>query len=558
MSGFPSRSSPHTSDLHEGFAAATRELLRKRFLWFSGVAGSLGLVGLLTSFLGPLYIRFVETAAQMAEGQPAAPIFDPTKVPGFIGGAVVCAAYWTCFVVARRGRLSDASLLNLTFGLVVLAGAVHLIMRSFEVPGNLGLRGAVATHLLASLFLPWSVPQALRPIAAILILDWLTLVLFGKEPWGEKLAHILISPSVGIPGTLICWLRHSRRFADYQLSFFQSRYSEMRDELKQAQKIQAGLFPPPSSDGPVTFEYQYIPMRSIGGDYFYTAFGREEDTGQDRVSFVVMDVTGHGILAALTVNRLHGELIRLFAEEPAIPPGRLLKLLNRYVHLTLSEHNLYASALCIRITPGRSRLEYASAGHPTAFVRSLDGKVHDLPSTDVWLGACPDAEYHPVQQVMPFGPGDVLLAYTDGVTESQNRNGRHLGIDGVRKIIAAGRGQSATWGEAIIREVERHRYGPARDDILILEVARKLATGVVARGEAGGRTKTWIGLPLGATPLPRPSRFLPSSGLVGPNSASASSASAGSNSASAPATATPGATARNASDSAPFARPSSP
>ena len=101
-------------------------------------------------------------------------------------------------------------------------------------------------------------------------------------------------------------------------------------------------------------------MRQIGGDYLFARF--EPDARRPRrFHLLIIDVPGHGIAAALTVNRLYGEIERLFAENPETGPGEVLAALNRYVHLTLSRHSIYATA-CVRIDTERDLLEYAWAG----------------------------------------------------------------------------------------------------------------------------------------------------------------------------------------------------
>ena len=89
-------------------------------------------------------------------------------------------------------------------------------------------------------------------------------------------------------------------------------------------------------DGPVRLNYVYEPMRQIGGDLLFVHPPPDAmRDGSGTFSAVILDVTGHGIAAALTVNRLVGELERLFSENAAASPGDVLRGLNRYVTVTL-------------------------------------------------------------------------------------------------------------------------------------------------------------------------------------------------------------------------------
>lgn len=396
------------------------------------------------------------------------------------------AVYAVSFGIVRRGRLSNTDTLKITYLLVIIDGALRIVMAAMGVPGGLGgLWGVLIAHVLASICLPWSPKQAVYPILTLIGLDAVvflgSMLVSGQAAWSDAVLHFAFSPFVALPGTLICSVRHSRRLQLNKLRFLQRRYGEVRRELVDARRIHEALFPRPCIDGPLRFSYRYEPMRQIGGDYLYACFSgpiavhppAQGPRVAGRLNVVIMDVTGHGIPAALTVNRLHGELQRVFAEDPEIGPGDVLKLLNRYVHLTLASHSVYVTALCVRVDATHSALEYASGGHPPAFLRAVDGTVHDLPSTAIVLGACGDADFHAEPRKMAFGPGDVLVAYTDGAIEARDKSGRMLSIQGFQRWMAAELPDPEIgWCATLLERVERFRHGPPADDTLIVEIAR--------------------------------------------------------------------------------------
>lgn len=487
------RSATYTADFRHEFEAETVNLLRGRFLLFNGVLGGLWLVMLLVAGIrladaagasagvGPSQGDSVSTAAAAASNlvwwKPAAAVLFPG-----VAAAVYAASFW----IVWRGRLSQKDTLRLTYLLVIVDGSLRIIMNAAGVPGGLGgLWGVMFAHSLAALCLPWSTRQAVYPIVTLIGLDavvyLVSLALAEKASWVGAVVHLAISPSVALPGTMISWFRHSRRTEQYKLRFLQRRYGEVRRELVDARRIHEALFPRPCLDGPLRFSYRYEPMRQIGGDYLYACFSgpiavhppAEAATARARLNVVIMDVTGHGIPAALTVNRLHGELERVFAEQPDASPGDVLKLLNRYVHLTLASHSVYVTALCLRVDATQSVVEYASGGHPPAFLRAVDGTIHDLPSTALVLGACGDGEFHPEPQRVHFGPGDVLVAYTDGAIEARDKAGKMLSIQGFQRWMASVVPDAEVgWCATLLRQVEQYRHGPPADDTLIVEIAR--------------------------------------------------------------------------------------
>ncbi|MCC6676329.1 MAG: serine/threonine-protein phosphatase [Phycisphaerales bacterium] len=490
------RSATYTADFRHEFEAETVNLLRGRFLLFNGLLGALWAIMFLVQVVGVIRgLAGGGKAGGVDVTSAAAAAAAATQVGWRAIGAVVftgvaVAVYGVSFGTVRRGRLSNKDTLKITYLLVIVDGALRIVMHAMGVPGGLGgLWGVLIAHVLASICLPWSPKQAVYPILTLIGLDAVlfvgTLLISGQGQWGDALLHFAFSPFIALPGTLICAVRHSRRLQVNKLRFLQRRYGEVRRELVDARRIHEALFPRPCIDGPLRFSYRYEPMRQIGGDYLYACFTgpiavhppAQGPRAAGRLNVVIMDVTGHGIPAALTVNRLHGELERVFAENPDIGPGEVLKLLNRYVHLTLASHSVYVTALCVRVDATHSVLEYASGGHPPAFLRAVDGTIQDLPSTAIVLGACADTDFHPEPRRLGFGPGDVLVAYTDGAIEARDRNGRMLSIQGFQRWMASTKPDPEIgWCATLLQQVEQYRHGPPADDTLIVEIARPVGS----------------------------------------------------------------------------------
>ncbi len=338
-------------------------------------------------------------------------------------------------------------------------------------------------HFFACLFLPWTPRESIRPLIPLLILSAVITIIY-LDGWLAIALTIVLSPLIAVPGGLICWWRHSRFRSRFHYRALRGRYSQMKQELTDARRIHEALFPAPITNGSLRFNFVYQPMRQIGGDFLYihrfpglAAVDDKASPDVEPLNIVIIDVTGHGIPAALTVNRLHGELERIFAEQPDIEPGDVLTSLNRYVHLTLANHSVYATALCLRIDPAGDALDWASGGHPPAFVRTIDGRLDRLDSTAFVLGACHGADFKAGQQTMRFARGDVLIAYTDGATEARNDRGQMLRVEGLQRIIAGLRPEDASWGGwsgAVLRAVDQHRFGPPADDTLVVEAMRPI------------------------------------------------------------------------------------
>jgi sigma-B regulation protein RsbU (phosphoserine phosphatase) len=256
-------------------------------------------------------------------------------------------------------------------------------------------------------------------------------------------------------------------------------------------------------------------MSQIGGDVLYVhprpPENAEVESDGDfcrpqRQTVVLLDVTGHGIAAALTVNRLVGELERVFAERPEIGAGELMETLNKYVYLTLATHGVFVTGLAIRgDLAGHAdaascyrdpmRITFASAGHPTAFVRSADGEIQRLESNATMLGVLPPEAYDSDEKVFLMHPGDAVIAYTDGAIEARNLEDEMIGIEGVRDLVNVIGGESmdpSHWPEHLIRRVAAWRNAPPADDTLIACVYRPPVPAELAGESPGARVPALV------------------------------------------------------------------
>ncbi|MCC6678755.1 MAG: serine/threonine-protein phosphatase [Phycisphaerales bacterium] len=344
--------------------------------------------------------------------------------------------------------------------------------------------GAMAVFIvfqgLASLLVPMRARESLRMILPALVAYAITIAAMLAVPPARWLGFVTLFALASLPG--LFWSRWRYREFDerFRSGEMRGKLGELTAELSYARQIHEALFPPALERGPVRVTYRYEPMREIGGDFLFIAplaFPPSQPDGP--VHIVLIDVSGHGVPAALAVNRLHGELQRFFTRtladgvEPALSPAQLLERLNHFGFNSLSPQGVYATALAIRIDPAAGLLEYASAGHPPAFLRDAAGRTHTLEATETMLGILPPDAFNPAPATHPFTRGDRLAAFTDGTFEAQDAAGEELGLPRLRQVIEQARaGNPGDLAAAVLSAVAAHRHGPARDDVLIVEVAR--------------------------------------------------------------------------------------
>jgi len=232
-------------------------------------------------------------------------------------------------------------------------------------------------------------------------------------------------------------------------------------ELEIAKQVQARLFPqklPPIQ----TLEYAgaCIQAREVGGDYHDFL-----DLGRGRFGFVIADISGKGIAAALLMANLQANL-RSQCAIALDEPERLLRSVNQLFFENTNE-SAYATLFFAEYDDKMRRLRYANCGHLAALLLRRDSTIERLDSTCTVVGLfnkwdCSIAECR-------LFPGDTLVLYTDGVTESFNEVGDEFGEQRLTEVLQRYRELPARAVVAsIVDEVQRFSPQEQHDDITLI------------------------------------------------------------------------------------------
>lgn len=360
--------------------------------------------------------------------------------------------------------------------LIIMAEVIISISRCSISSDSSPIEGPVVGVLvgltMGAALLPWSPRQTLG-VSMVWAIASITSLFIWTPPGDFSVAAAVIAyVAVTIPGLMISFFRMSRYQDQFELHFIQSKYEEVREDLQAAKSIHERGFPKPKSSGEVRFTYVYQPMSQIGGDSVFASIERPGDPDSS-VTLVLFDVTGHGITAALTANRLQGELMRLTGEDPSIEPDELLCAMDRYVCLTLADSAVLVSAVAVQANPRNSTIKVANAGHPPPVLRQNRGNLIKIEPGSPVLGVGIERHFTTDVQTHPFEYGDSLIAYTDGVSEARIDSQSMFGDAGVDGVLSRNwLEHSQRWPLQILEEVEERRAGAASDDILIVEIYR--------------------------------------------------------------------------------------
>jgi sigma-B regulation protein RsbU (phosphoserine phosphatase) len=191
-----------------------------------------------------------------------------------------------------------------------------------------------------------------------------------------------------------------------------------------------------------------------------------------RLGILVADVAGKGMGAALYMA-LSRTLIRTYAAEYDTRPDLVLSAVNDRI-LMDTRASLFVTVFYGILDPVSGTLTYSNAGHNPPYLLNANdgGVVQELRRTGIPLGIPEDMTWQ--QAAVPVAPGDVLVLYTDGITEAQDGQDRFFGEGRLLEIVRDSLGRSARdIQDALISEV--HEFvgaAPQFDDITLMVVAR--------------------------------------------------------------------------------------
>ncbi|HSJ58567.1 MAG TPA: GAF domain-containing SpoIIE family protein phosphatase [Anaerolineae bacterium] len=222
----------------------------------------------------------------------------------------------------------------------------------------------------------------------------------------------------------------------YELAVEKGR---MERELQMARDLQYSLLPHTTPDvaGWELAAY-WQPARQVSGDYYDFCHG-----GDDRLELIIADVSGKGMPAALFMA-----LTRSIVRATVTGIDRLddgVARANRLISAD-SSSGTFVTLFCASLQPGGGDVTYVNAGHnPPLLIKARNAATppfHELVPTGMALGVLDEARFE--QRTVALDVGDLLILYTDGITDAIREDGERFGFDRLRRVAVEARRESAS------------------------------------------------------------------------------------------------------------------
>lgn len=235
-------------------------------------------------------------------------------------------------------------------------------------------------------------------------------------------------------------------------------------DLKLAETVQQTLIPRPLENEKIAVYVNHYPIIGVGGDFADIYFRAD-----NLVYCTIVDVTGHGIAAALIVNRVCSE-IRKFVREQEDEPKDILFHLNNFIVDSFYRTGLFLTSFSYLIDLKTSKLHYTGCAHPPLiFWNSSRRQIELLESQNTIIGFQKSEQNTFVQNTRSIAKGDRFFLYTDGIVEAENQDGQLYGVAGLttsfEKCLTLPIHQV---NSAMKQSMETFRDKPLRDDIYLL------------------------------------------------------------------------------------------
>lgn len=239
----------------------------------------------------------------------------------------------------------------------------------------------------------------------------------------------------------------------------------MEREISIAKGIQERLLPKsiPELEG-YSVDTHIIQCNELGGD-FYNIYKMQEN----KYVFMVGDVSGKGIPAALIMSNIQALIQAIFQEDIDLSSG--MEKINRLLFES-TEQNRYATLIFLVLDIDSHNIHYINAGHNQPFLCKTDTELKYLDKGGIPIGIFPKATYE--TETLSLETGDTIVLYTDGITEAQNPNEVEFGQLNLEKSIKENISLSPSdIIQRIISDLEQFKIGHRQNDDLTLLIIKR-------------------------------------------------------------------------------------
>lgn len=328
--------------------------------------------------------------------------------------------------------------------------------------------------------------EVLAVNVAIIIAMYLGFNLIWLQPFepASLVNNLFFLVSAGIIAVAITRLRHRLIANEFSLlvNLKQARDS-LWSEMELARDIQLSLLPKKLDIYGYEIAASTQPAQEVGGDYYEVI-----ETASGTRYVAIGDVAGHGLSAGLIMMMAQTSLMTALKAEPNCSPARALEIINSALRENVgrlgSHHYMTMSILKL----GDHSIEVAGHHQDIIIYRAAHNTIEIQPTTGTWLGISDNLDGFVTPIHIPIATGDVVLLFTDGLTEAQSASGGMFGQECLAELFAEhAMAAPVDATERILRHIQSFQ-AEQHDDITMLMIRKVDQAGDTGSVEQGGNT----------------------------------------------------------------------
>ncbi|MDI3290912.1 SpoIIE family protein phosphatase [Polyangium sp. 15x6] len=253
----------------------------------------------------------------------------------------------------------------------------------------------------------------------------------------------------------------------------------LEKELEISARIQTSILPRRLDVPGLEVAARMIPASEVGGDY-YDVFPVEGGG-----ILAIGDVAGHGLQSGLVMLMVQSALAALGREDPSARPKDLVRVLNLVLYDNIRNRlrNDEHVTLTVMRYHRSGRVVFAGAHEDILVLRASTRKIEAIPTLGPWVGAMRDVARTVQDDELVLEDGDVMVLYTDGVTEARSTSGEMYGMDRLTAQIEALAGEPVERiRDVILEDLARFSHGKGQEDDVTLVIVRFRASETSAEG----------------------------------------------------------------------------
>ncbi len=323
--------------------------------------------------------------------------------------------------------------------------------------------------IAVNVLLPWAVINSFVNALILIAMYVVINVAFGQPFQVSNLINNLyFLSSTAVIAVSINYVKHNLIRSEFQQrTALKGARDALWSEMEVAKKIQLALLPDMARIGGYEVAATMLPADEVGGDYYdiiVTAAGERW--------LAIGDVSGHGVESGLIMMMTQTAIFTTVNRTAGYKPSTVLNTVNSVIKQNISRLGTDRYMTISVVHLDHHRLTFAGKHQDILIRRARKGITEFIPSRGTWLGILDDISDYLTDTTIPIENGDVILLYTDGVTEAADKAGVMFGERNLERALTKyAHLPPAEIVKSIILEVQAH-MSEQRDDITLLALKR--------------------------------------------------------------------------------------